>query len=212
MLIMSFKVNTFGSIQPTNYLVTYQVLELSRKCQCHAMVTDLGTLDNFFSIFTCFAFHFDSICLKSLRDFIGDIKAKLKHNDLKSASAVRKHDTDGAMRVYKELFRKFLEENALQNIDDKRTQNYLQKKRLIVLVDRRQYATMTRKQMLEPVDDEVFMYEPPNVARNIPNNAVPEWYIGASRMTVLPDMNFGDGLQHSDPLTNISVCSPTKNN
>ena len=44
--------------------------------------------------------------------------------------------------------------------------------------------------------DKVFMYEPPEIARNIPNNALPEWYIGASKLCLLPDLKFGDGPKH----------------
>merc|ERR1712154_501383 len=37
------------------------------------------------------------------------------------------------------------------------------------------------------------MYEPPEKARDIPNNALPEWYIGASTITLLPDLKFTGG-------------------
>ena len=42
------------------------------------------------------------------------------------------------------------------------------------------------------------MYEPPENARIIPNNAVPEWYIGASRMCLLPDMKYGAENEEED--------------
>ena len=45
------------------------------------------------------------------------------------------------------------------------------------------------------------MYEPPDIARNIPSNALSEWYIGASKVCLLPDLNFGDGSQYINPRT-----------
>eukprot|EP00483_Globobulimina_turgida_P007920 UN07936 len=37
------------------------------------------------------------------------------------------------------------------------------------------------------------MYEPPIDCRNIPHDVVPEWYINASRTSLLPNMEYGDG-------------------
>lgn len=38
--------------------------------------------------------------------------------------------------------------------------------------------------------DTVYLYDPPEVARHIPRNAVPERYTGLSRLCVLPDLEF----------------------
>eukprot|EP00483_Globobulimina_turgida_P006277 UN06287 len=39
------------------------------------------------------------------------------------------------------------------------------------------------------------MYEPPANCRKIPHDVVPEWYINASRTSLLPDLEYGDGSQ-----------------
>ena len=36
------------------------------------------------------------------------------------------------------------------------------------------------------------MYEPPEDARDIPHDAPSEWYIGASKISLLPDLKYGD--------------------
>merc|ERR1711879_636266 len=87
-------------------------------------------------------------------------------------------------RIFDELYAQFLDQNNLQNVDEEVP--YLRNKRLISLVDRR------------PTDDPskdvpLYMYEPPESARDIPNQAVPEWYIEATTLCLLPDMEFENG-------------------
>eukprot|EP01084_Bolivina_argentea_P163711 284758_1 len=43
--------------------------------------------------------------------------------------------------------------------------------------------------------DNVWMYEPPKNCKNIPYDAVPEWYVNASKTCLLPNMEYGDGKQ-----------------
>ena len=40
--------------------------------------------------------------------------------------------------------------------------------------------------------DNLYLYEPPDHTKVIPENAVPEWYIASSKQCVLPDMNGRD--------------------
>merc|ERR1719361_1135515 len=130
-------------------------------------------------------------------DFVGDIKSKLSGNDLKYATRQRTTDCD-AMRVINELFYQFCAENKIKNIGDHK-RSYLQQKRLCVMVDRRKYASLKNVSSEEMGTDDVWMYEPPKIARDIPSDAVSEWYFQSSRLSILPDFNFGDGEQYIDP-------------
>merc|ERR1712130_88865 len=56
----------------------------------------------------------------------------------------------------------------------------IHKKRLVAFVDRRD-----RK----PPIDKVYLFEPPSVCRDIPNDACPEWHINASKLLLLPGLN-----------------------
>jgi len=122
-------------------------------------------------------------------DYIGDIEGKLKKNELKFWNQDSNPETD-ARRIWGELFQKFLEHNKLQDAESETS--YLQKKRIISMIDRRKYD-QSGKVPADQVQDKVFMYEPPDDARDIPNDAVPEWSIAASRRCTLPHMSYADG-------------------
>lgn len=69
-------------------------------------------------------------------DFIGDIEGKLEKNKLKRTSSVSTPGTGGgSTRIFDLLFKQFVDENKLQNVDDQNS--YLRHKRLIAMVDRR---------------------------------------------------------------------------
>jgi len=117
-------------------------------------------------------------------DYVGDILAKLKANELRFE---RKEAMPGDPT--RKLFQQLLHE-----LSDKKEAAWLHRKRVIALVDRRQFAP--RYDPKKEAKDTVFMYEPPLIARDIPKDELPEWYIGASKLCILPDMEFGDGSQH----------------
>ena len=124
----------------------------------------------------------------AFRDYVGDIRAKLEENELK-------FDTISSTNNFNvsRLYQQFLKNNKLESVVD--GISFFHRKRLIIMVDRRDRVNE---------EDEVFMYEPPESVQNIPLDAVPEWYINSSRVTILPDMRFGDGkeaqslFQHED--------------
>ena len=94
-------------------------------------------------------------------------------------------------KMFLDLFDKFQRENKLLD-DHQNGMSYLQNKRVIAIVDRRSYN------IEEKPDVPVYMFEPPQITRNIPENSVPEWYFGASKLCLLPAVNFGDGSQYLD--------------
>merc|ERR1719229_459916 len=82
-------------------------------------------------------------------------------------------------RCFDLLFNQF--SSGMNDINSK--DSFMRNKRLISMVDRRS----------DDDKDKVFMYEPPENCRNIPRNSLPEWYIGASRMCLLPDIPKAQG-------------------
>ena len=88
-------------------------------------------------------------------DVVGNIEARLSDKDLRyyqqQTSCI--HD-----QMFAELFRGFLSKNGLQN-------SFLRRKRIISIVDRRSADSTP-----------MWMFEPPSNCRDIPENAVPEWY------------------------------------
>merc|ERR1712200_302076 len=93
------------------------------------------------------------------------------------------------------------------NFDD---QSFLQHQRVIVFVDRRKQQNETEK---------AFLYKPPNThpsggnPRDIPRDAVSEWFMASSAMTVLPDMHYGTEKDISsnkkNPKTDINIGTST---
>ena len=113
-------------------------------------------------------------------DYIGNIAEKLKNN--KSRNTKKEIKAKDAMnRVFDDLYKQFLEEN--DEPDEVNKFSYLQRKRLISMVDR-------RHQSEDPeVKDSIFMYEPPADSQIIPKNAVPEWFVASSRECLLPGLD-----------------------
>ena len=68
---------------------------------------------------------------------------------------------------------------------------HLHRKRMIVLVDRRHLMRDSE----DVITDYVWMYEPPSNCRDIPIEPVPEWHISASKTCLLPNMDYGTGIE-----------------
>lgn len=84
--------------------------------------------------------------------------------------------------IYKDFKNKYQIEE-----DESGKEVHLHRKRMIILVDRRQLSDDD-----EPTDH-IYMYEPPSNCRDIPNDAVSDWYLHASSVCLLPNVNYGDG-------------------
>jgi len=121
-------------------------------------------------------------------NFVGDIEKKLKANKLNYI----KTESKVVDRVFDSLL---FQMTGKESYDP----DYMHNKRIIGLVDRRHQVADKNQ-----ADDHIFMFEPPKKARNIPNNALPEWYIGASKMVLLPDMKFGDDSDDSKSPNNAN--------
>merc|ERR1719361_3277486 len=125
-------------------------------------------------------------------DYVGDIKAKLEKNQLPFVTV----DGKPSPRLFDDLYKQYKDANKLG--DEKEDEEYLRKRRIVALVDRRPHDKGMKD---DAKTDPMFMYEPPECndgkseqsARNIPNDALPEWYVGATKMVLLPDMKFGNG-------------------
>lgn len=111
-------------------------------------------------------------------DYVGDIESKLKANGLKCTKmTVGKVVLKGAnvedTVVRQNWLSRLNEDNALK----------LHRQRIVAFVDRRDRGKLT---------ENGFIYKPPNNARDIPKDPVPEWFIASSMDTILPDMSYGD--------------------
>merc|ERR1712228_788404 len=108
-------------------------------------------------------------------------KNKLPHHKILYQPA----DTDELKptRIYGEpleMLKKKLDKNEFDE-----PQNYPHKSRMIGLIDRR------GENVQYPIP--IYMYVPPKNCRNIPNDAVDEWYLSSSRTCLLPNMEYGKG-------------------
>jgi len=113
-------------------------------------------------------------------DCIGDIKGKLEKNKLKYEKGEHVADFGPPpTRMFDKIFKKFV-----NKLDGDKNKDYPHNKRFISFIDRRDGKKDA---------DDVYIYEPPKNCRNIPKNHVPEWFIGASRTSLLPNMEYGDG-------------------
>merc|ERR1712048_1380497 len=81
-------------------------------------------------------------------------------------------------RMY-DIFKTFLNHNGLSEMD-KNGFLRLYRKRFMVMVDRRGRDS----------PDTLWMYDPPEDCRDIPNDAVNEWSINAVNQCVLPHLNY----------------------
>jgi len=133
---------------------------------------------------------------------VDDIEAKLKSNNLKFVKRENIPGTgaDTDQRCFQLMFNEY--SNGLQDINSK--ESFMRHKRLIAMVDRRK-DDGTKD---EPAKDMVFMYQPPEDSGNIPHDALAEWYIGASRMCILPDIPKANGDDEKDEKKDENVDSP----
>ena len=130
-------------------------------------------------------------------DIVGNIKKKLDKNKLKY---VRKDlnpltaDDFTYMHTSRvllwKMYREFEEIYDIKDGGDGPNM-YLHRKRMMVLVDRRH---LKRYAVEDVVTDHIWMYEAPENCRYIPAEPVPEWHISASKTCLLPNMNYGKGI------------------
>lgn len=139
-------------------------------------------------------------------DFIGNIDQKLEANKLKNVKT-KEAMTQPAARIFDDLYKELkVEKNENNKV------SYLQSKRMIALVDRRDQAMKPQNES----EDTIYMYEPPENAKHIPKLAVPEWFVSSARTTLLPDLEYdpsGDKEKEAakaDKDKNIGAHSPCK--
>eukprot|EP01083_Nonionella_stella_P071763 192963_1 len=121
-------------------------------------------------------------------DYVGNIEENLKNRKIKYAKCKYSEvDDQKETRVLGELYNRFLKDNDLR-ANDENTFQYLHKKRLIAMVDRR-----TSKDDPKARDD-IYMFESPLGGRRIPDDAVPEWYINSSATCLIPGQRPQDDL------------------
>ena len=131
-------------------------------------------------------------------DIIGNIKEKLEKNKLKykfKEMDTKNDDFDAKQlqRIFTSLY------NEFKGKYDKKERYYLHRKRMIGFVDRRMSRKVDEKEKKYFVHtndgdkDQIYLYDAPSVCRNIPNDAVSEWFMDSSKICLLPDMEFGDG-------------------
>eukprot|EP01084_Bolivina_argentea_P026865 49949_1 len=106
-------------------------------------------------------------------DQFGDIPNKLESNNIPFIQVPVNHEEDDMKQTrvlataYEQLVKKV-------GIDW-----YPMRRRFVTIIDRR-----------EVDKDEITMYEPPRRIRDIPNGAVPEWYLNASKTSILPNTEY----------------------
>merc|ERR1712129_633710 len=83
-------------------------------------------------------------------------------------------------KVFMSLYNAFREKHKPQQTA---TKEYVQGKRFVLMVDRRKYEVNGKAK------DRVWFYEPPKNCRDIPSDAVSEWYLNAARTCLLPPAN-----------------------
>ena len=108
-------------------------------------------------------------------DTFGDIQAKLEHNKLRyvqrSKMSMRGH------HVFDDLYKCFVAEHQVK-------ETFLHRRRMVALVDRRGPA----KGRYQEYD--AWLFEPPADCAEIPDHAVPEWFLNASKTTLLPHIGY----------------------
>lgn len=139
-------------------------------------------------------------------DYVGNIEMKLTSNKLKYSKAEIdfKYGRGRLSRVFEKLYGQYLKENNMESPKDNVL--HLRYKRLISMVDLRQHA---HGQNID-LPDTIFMYEPPRDCRDIPQDAVPEWYFASSRMCLLPALHdehdrYGMEKRHPDKYQGIGA-------
>jgi len=118
-------------------------------------------------------------------DWVQDVKAKLAKHKLRHAR-VPEADADDHRRRFGNLFKQFIDEHKIAEVDDSK-KHYLAHKRLIALVDRRKSKDQ------DNAKDDIFMYEPPKggYTRDMPRGAemMTDWFLSASRTSILPPLD-----------------------
>ena len=101
-------------------------------------------------------------------DCVADIQAKLEANELQYSWALDTSERP-LQRHIRSLFQEFKNDFIYK-------EEFMHRKRFIMMLDRR-----------NRVDDaKIWFYEPPKDCRDIPSDAVPEWFLSASRTCLLP--------------------------
>ena len=120
------------------------------------------------------------------RDYIGDIKNKLISNELRYIEYQFDEEDDGEFkaRFIVNLLNKFKEKYKIK----KTIFEYLHKKRMVLFIDRRKSNTEGK------LIDKLILYEPyiSSYTRDIPNDAVPEWYFSSSKTCLLPNIKYSE--------------------
>merc|ERR1719499_65777 len=131
-------------------------------------------------------------------DYIGKIEEILDANNLKICSSECGVSEKDRMHIFdKKLRRKFQEQHKM-NVDQ-----CLKHKRMIGAVD----MTSPPNQSNDPNRDHmVYLSESPETARNIPKNAVPEWYHGASTGNLKSDLTFSFQIKEAKRIKMYLYC------
>merc|ERR1712087_386110 len=124
-------------------------------------------------------------------DVVGDIKGKLEHNKLRYIHKSKVAEREKA-RMLEGLYKGFLKQHRLKETrGDKDQESFLHRRRMVAFVDRRKgKAAVGDDEKSEVKGDDVWLFEPPSDCSEIPDNPVPEWFINASRTTLLPHLEY----------------------
>eukprot|EP01083_Nonionella_stella_P072717 196179_1 len=106
-------------------------------------------------------------------DEVGDIHKRLKTSNVNFQT----EKWDGAPVLKPRVFRGLYQ--TLYKFKDGMS-DHLHRKRLIAVIDRRRSKSKDDEDI-----DNIWMYEPPK-GRDIPSDAVPEWYINSSKCCLFP--------------------------
>ena len=123
-------------------------------------------------------------------DCIGNVQAKLNKNNLKNVKYVHppsEQDQEFTSRSFDNLLKELRGGGDVTK--GKEPTVYPFRKRIMGFIDRRQSKLDGNNKK-----DDIWMYEPPpgGLTRDIPQNAVPEWGISASKTCLLPNMEYDE--------------------
>ena len=120
-------------------------------------------------------------------DVVGDIETKLQKNNLKyvkdkfQSGPGNKPQT----RLYDDMMKKLRQQLDKQTFPHKGNAQYPHRSRFIGYIDRRSKGKKEK--------DDIYLFTAPVNCRNIPNDYVPEWFVSASKTSLIPDEKYGDG-------------------
>eukprot|EP01084_Bolivina_argentea_P270384 459746_1 len=127
-------------------------------------------------------------------DCIGNIEAKLIHNHLLYKKNELLIETNFQQKIFTILFNQLYSEYIVDYDKTKDNEcHVLYQKRIIGFVDRRKSSDQ------HDSTDTVYLYQPPTNCFQIPTNACGLWYLSASRMCLLPNMDYGNGAKELEP-------------